>query len=328
MWEKYLISRLLLFVLFLAFWVLIIQDIGYAYSKGKIYFSEPNKIYRANLNGTDVEEILTGIGWVTDLALDMKNRKIYWVSPPRIYRANLDGSNIEKIIEGEVQNNPPGKLSNDPFSIALDIEANKVYWGNNGPWDIRSVNNDGSNIEHIVIEDIILNNVLLRISIDAESLELDVKEGKMYFVDSHQDNIARANLDGSDYEHLGIFLVDPRGLTLDLQNREMYWTQQARGIIRRASFDGDNKETLLTDLTIPYDIALDIHSREMYWTEGDNRKGIVSRIRRANFDGSKVTEIYNGLNSIFAIALDVDRFYDVVPTTDRLTNIWASMKVK
>lgn len=227
-----------------------------------------------------------------------------------------------------VQNNPPGKLSNDPFSIALDIEANKVYWGNNVPWEIRSVNNDGSNIEHIVIQDIVLNNVLLRISIDAESLELDVKEGKMYFVDSHQDNIARANLDGSDYEHLGIFLVDPRGLTLDMQNREMYWTQQARGIIRKASFDGDNKETLLTNLTIPYDITLDIHSREMYWTEGDNRKGIVSRIRRANFDGSKATEIYNGLNSIFAIALDVDRFYDVAPTSEKLTTIWANVKVR
>ena len=323
--NRFPISRLLLFILVSVILVIIIQDLGFAYRKGKIYFSEPDKIKRASLNGTNVEEILTGVGRVTDIALDMTNRKIYWVSPPRIYRANLDGSRIEKIIDGGVPNNPQGKVTNDPFSIALDIEAKKIYWGNNGPWDIRSVNYDGSDIEHIAIKHFVFDNVLFPITIDAESLELDVRDGKMYFVDSFQDNIARANLDGSDYENLGISLNDPRGLTLDLQNRKMYWTQVAMGTIRSASFDGDNKETLLTDLVIPTDIALDIHSREMYWIEKDIKKQKSSRIRRANFDGSNVTDIFNGLKSN-CFALDIDRFYDVAPTTEKLTTTWANVK--
>lgn len=317
--NRFLISRLLLFILVSVILVIIIQDVGYAYRKGQIYYSEPDKIKRASLNGTNVEEILTGVGRVTDIALDMKNRNIYWVSPPRIYRANLDGSSIEKIIDGGVPNNPQGKVTNDPFSIALDIEANKVYWGNNGPWDIRSVNYDGSDIEHIAIKDIFF------VPTDVESLELDVRDRKMYFADSLQDNIARANLDGSEYENLGISLNDPRGLTLDLQNRNMYWTQVAMGTIRRASFDGANKETLLTDLVIPTDIALDIHSREMYWIERDIVKQKSSRLRRANFDGTNVTDIFNGLKSN-CFALDIDRFYDVAPTTEKLTTTWANVK--
>ncbi len=323
--NQFLISRLLLFILVSVILVIIIQDVGYARRKGYIYFTERDKIKRMNINGTDVKEILTGVGWVRDIALDMSNRKIYWVTPPRIYRANLDGSKIEMIVDKVAPNKPPREAANNPFSIALDIKANKVYWGNNGPWDIRRVNYDGSDIEHIAIKHFVFDNVLFPITIDAESVEIDVREGKMYFADSFQDNIARANLDGSDYEDLGISLNDPRGLILDMQNRKMYWTQVS-GKIRRASFDGENKETLLTELDYLGDIALDIQSRDMYWVEWDVEKRNWSRIRRANFDGSNVTDIYNGLNSIFAIALDIDRFYDVIPTTEKLTTTWAHVK--
>lgn len=325
MCNRFHISRILIFTLILVLLVVITQDFGYARRKGEIYFTEHDKIKRVSLNGTNVEEILTGIGGVTDIALDMTNRKIFWVSPPRIYCANLDGSSIEKILDREVPNQPQGKVTNYPFSIALDIKAKKIYWGNNGPWDIRSVNYDGSNIEYIAIKDIFFDNVLLPIAIDAESLELDVKDGKMYFVDSLNDNIARANLDGSNYEHLRISLNDPRGLSLDLKNRKMYWTHLIWDRIRRASLNGDDKETVLTDLESPSDIALDIHSQEMYWIERDIEKQKVSRIRRANFDGSNVTEVFNGLNSILGIALDVDRFYDVTPT-EKLTTLWANVK--
>ena len=322
--NQFLISRILLLIVLSVLLVIIIQDVGYTRRKGYIYFTERDKIKRMNINGTDVKEILTGVGWVRDIALDMSNRKIYWVTPPRIYRANLDGSKIEMIVDKVAPNKPPREAANNPFSIALDIEANKIYWGNNVPWGIRSVNNDGSNIEYIEME----RNVLLPFSIDAESLELDVRDDKLYFADSFNGTIARANVDGSNHEHLGISLMDAWGLALDLHNRRMYWTQVVTGIIRSASFDGKGKTTILTDLVNPGDIALNMYSQEMYWVE----KGIVKqkpgRIRRANFDGSNVTDIFNGSNFIYEIALDVDRFYDVKPTTEKLTTTWANVKSK
>ena len=62
-----------------------------------------NKIQRANLNGTNIEDLVTNfdIG-ADDLALDVSGGKMYWADnqEDKIYRANLDGSQIERLYAG------------------------------------------------------------------------------------------------------------------------------------------------------------------------------------------------------------------------------------
>ena len=58
------------------------------------------KIQRTNLNGSNIEDIITqdilGSDWgIGSPGLDINRGKIYWCVNHRIYRANLDGSNVK-----------------------------------------------------------------------------------------------------------------------------------------------------------------------------------------------------------------------------------------
>ena len=58
----------------------------------------PGKILRANLNGTNVEDILARLN-PRSIALDVAGGKIYWAqADERILRANLNGTNVENVV--------------------------------------------------------------------------------------------------------------------------------------------------------------------------------------------------------------------------------------
>ena len=60
-----------------------------------------DKIQRANLDGSNVEDLITqGLGSPGGIALDVAGGKMYWTDSgtDKIQRANLDGSNIEDLV--------------------------------------------------------------------------------------------------------------------------------------------------------------------------------------------------------------------------------------
>ena len=64
---------------------------------GKIYWADVGAdIQRANLDGTDVEDLVTVLESPTGIAIDTIAGKIYWPDggTDKIQRANLDGTNI------------------------------------------------------------------------------------------------------------------------------------------------------------------------------------------------------------------------------------------
>ena len=74
-------------------------------SEGKMYWVDRGtaKIKRANLDGSEVEDLVTtGLEEPTDLALDPDGGKMYWTDglTDKIQRANLDGSRIEDLVTG------------------------------------------------------------------------------------------------------------------------------------------------------------------------------------------------------------------------------------
>ena len=125
----------------------------------------------------------------------------------------------------------------------------------------------------------------------------------MYWTDWLNDDIRRANLDGSNIETLitldddpydSISRGDPFGIVLDVDGGKMYWTDLIKfQRIRRANLDGSNIETLITDVgAFPSSLALDGDGGKMYWT--DNR---ARNIRRANLDGSNIETLITGLDA-------------------------------
>ena len=263
-----------------------------------------NKIQRADLNGTNIEDLITstnGLRNPAGIALDVTNLKMYWVEgsgdTSKIRRANLDGTNIEDLITST------NGLS-FPQNIVLDVTNRKMYWTDEGNSKIQRANLNGTNIEDLITSINGLGN--------PEGIALDVTNRKMYWTEGFADTskIRRANLDGTNIEDLIISingLVTPVGIVLDVPNRKMYWAEGSGDTpkIRRADLDGINIEDLVTNhgLVRPTGIALDVTNGKIYWSDAS-----ASKIQRANLDGTNIEDLVtstDGLSYPYGFALGI-----------------------
>jgi hypothetical protein len=238
----------------------------------------------------------------------------------RVMSCNPDGSDLKTIISGA------GKL---PDGIVVDVEAGHIYWTNMGSvvvsdGSIHRANLDGKNPTTIVPEGR---------THTPKQLQLDKKNGKLYWSDREGMGVMRANLDGSGIETLietGHGDEDRRdarkqcvGIALDVDRGQLYWTQKGpenagQGRIFRAGTEIPKGQTpstrndieLLYDaLPEPIDLDLDLASRTMYWTDrGDPPRG--NTVNRAPMDvtpgARKDPEIvFNHLMEGIGLALDL-----------------------
>ena len=212
----------------------------------KMYWTDfiTNKIQRADLTGSNVEDLVTtGLIVPQGIALDLSNSKMYWIDAGtrKIQRADLTGSNVEDLVTTGLSG---------PLGIALDLINSKMYWTDFGTDKIQRANFDVSNVEDLVTG---LSNPF--------GIALDLANSKMYWTDLGTDKIQRANLDGSNVEDLvtnADGLSSPQGIALDLTNSKMYWADFGTNKIQRADLTGSNVEDLVTGLSSPVFIALEV----------------------------------------------------------------------
>ncbi len=240
----------------------------------KLYWSDwgTDKIQRADLDGSNVQDLVSGAGLngPDGLSLDLSGGKIYWADAGtnKIQRANLDGSGVEDLVTG----------LGIPYGLALDVSGGKMYWTNRQTNKIQRANLDGSGSEDLVTSGLTFPG----------ALALDVSGGKMYWTNPGARKIQRADLGGSNVEDLVTSgLSSPLGLALDVSGGKMYWTDRGTDKIQRADLGGANVEDLVTSgLDSPNGLALDISGGKMYWAdEGANK------VQRANLDGSGVEDL-------------------------------------
>ena len=246
----------------------------------KLYWSDwgTDKIQRADLDGSNVEDLISGAGLDRPygLSLDSAGGKIYWADSGtrKIQRANLDGSGIEDLLTLTDEN--------IPYGLALDVSGGKIYWVDSVTKKIQRANLDGSGIEDLLTDQ--------NIPFD---LALDVSGGKMYWTNPFPAKIQRANLDGSGAEDLVTSGI-PGALALDVAGGKMYWTDRFTNKIHRADLSGSNVEDLVTSgLGNPSGIALDVAGGKMYWTDEETNK-----VQRANLDGTGVEDLLTGSDGL------------------------------
>jgi hypothetical protein len=206
-------------------------------------------IYRSNLDGSEVELLITDAsGSFNGIALDVSRGKMYWANSNKIQRANLDGTEVETFLSS---------LSPQPRGLAWNAANEILYWTAGG-----AVGRYFAGIQ-----------TLAETGGDAVyEVELDVAGNKMYW--AANDGIRRANLDGSNVEHIvpdsasgsGMF-----GLDLDLDGGKIYfsWFFSTGSEIRRANFDGSQVETLRDGLRSPRGIALLIDPASVLANDGN-----------------------------------------------------------
>ncbi len=209
--------------------------------------------------------------------------------------ANPDGSDLKTIIsEGR-------KL---PDGLVADRDAGHIYWTNMG----NPKENDGS----ILRSDLDGRNMTTIVppggTFTPKQLQLDKKNGKLYWSDREGMRVMRASLDGSHVETLvdtsrGDVRPGPDarawcvGIAVDTAGGKIYWTQKGsddagQGRIFRANIElpqgqapanRQDTELLYDNLPEPIDLDLDVANRVMYWTDrGDPPRG--NTVNRAPMD--------------------------------------------
>ena len=117
--------------------------------------------------------------------------------------------------------------------------------------------------------------------------------GKLYWVGGNQ--LARANLDGSEFEVLVSELDAPDGLVVDLSQQMVVWTNMSRGpngSLQRSNLQGEPLPGDGKYLVAPAsfetgkEIELDTTNSKLYWADRDGKK-----ILRANIDGSNLETV-------------------------------------
>ena len=218
--------------------------VGLAYdaTNEKIYFSDFDtyplgNIWRANLDGSNEEMIVSDIGDPYGLVLDEVNSKIYWVDDDgNVSRANLDGSSPEigilNITDGQWR------------AIALDVENNKMYAYEVNEENLYVANLDGTNPEILIS------------GIYGYAIAVDTVNNKIYFDDQNEELFNVANLDGSNIQTIDANGTRIYGIQIDNETNKLYWSGRDSGELYRADLDGSNLEILASGISSPRGIAL------------------------------------------------------------------------
>ena len=242
-------------------------DIALDISSSRMYWTSGCKIQRANLDGSNVEELVASSEGIKEgIALDIDGNKMYWTvwnaTINKIQRANLDGSDVEDIITD----------LRSPRGIALDVPNAKMYWADLGAGKIQCANLDGSDVEDIITD-----------LMGPNGIALDLDGNKIYWADEFSGKIQCANLDGSNLKTLFVrygkligtainipldilglkiyYANSPIGIALDISGGKIYWTTPHRYKVQRANLDGSNIEDVVIDSIITIGIALSTPSQ-------------------------------------------------------------------
>jgi hypothetical protein len=239
------------------------------------------------------------------------------LSGGRIHSMSLDGSERRVIVTD----------CRLPDGIAVDVAAGHIYWTNMGvphlnDGSIERADLDGNNRKVIIPEGS---------TFTPKQIQLDKKNGKLYWCDREGMRVMRSNLDGSQIETLieaGCGDTDRRdqtrwcvGITLDPERQQIYWTQKGpdngeKGRIFRAGIEVPKGETAAarSDIEVffdhlpePIDLELDLRNRVLYWTDrGDPPRG--NTVNRAPVDVTPIPDpqiLVTHLMEGIGIALDV-----------------------
>ncbi|MFK8101274.1 MAG: T9SS type A sorting domain-containing protein [Saprospiraceae bacterium] len=145
-----------------------------------------NKIQRANLDGTNVEDLITGgiIQEPHDIQLDLTAGKMYWTdrAADKVMRADLNGTNAETLVNTGISN-----LS----FILLDVEKGVFYWGDTFNGRLSRASLDGSNV-------ILLNGQFP--SGSPYRIEFNDARNRLFFSDITNGKIYSCDLGGLDIQ--------------------------------------------------------------------------------------------------------------------------------
>lgn len=203
----------------------------------KLYIADygAGKIYRSNLDGSNLQEFRSGVGDPNGLAIDYEMNQLYFDTSNGIRRADLDDETLnqyEDFVTGQ---------ANDPDGIAIDPVTRKLFWNNydGGVW-VKNL--DGTGQAEIVPG-------------GQGGGSIAVVGNRIYFdeyMGSGDIYLKSANFDGSGVTTLatGISRV-VYGIAYEPEEEKIYWVDRNKRMIMRSNLDGSSAETFHEDTAGP-----------------------------------------------------------------------------
>ncbi len=292
------------------------EDVAADTAGGRIYWTAfPDSIRRAELDGTNIQTLLSGRAGPSNIELDVARGRMYWTEPDlgQILRASLDGSSVELVYEGgeplnlklfpsdgEPYWSDPrrGIFRSDldggavvgvvtgiePDGFTVDLNSRDVFWTSGGTVFRRSLSGG------------LIEQVLTGLS-DPGGMDVDSATGLLYWGDRIRDKVQRATPDGEIVQDLTI--GTPGGVQVDRRNGQVYWTEWRS--IRRGSVNGGQIEDVVTD-GFPGGFALNVREGVLYWTDYD-----LGRVFRRAIEGGPVLQLASGFREPTEVVLDDTR---------------------
>ena len=301
---------------------------------GKVYWTEAGSIRRANLDGTNRQNVVTGLS--TPASLSISSAPVEVLIPqsqrPPIYWQTGTGG-LQRLTGATVSSFP--QAAQNATGLAVDAAAGKIYWIekiDDRSGRIRSANLDGTNVRLVSA----LTSVPMGIAVDVSNKRLyitngwgkvqrldvdgrnfrsdmitglsaprgiavDAAGGRIYWTEQTSETTGRlqsANLNGGNVRLVASLTSAPMGIAVDVSNKRLYITN-GWGKVQRLDVDGRNfRSDMITGLSAPRGIAVDAAAGRIYWTAR-------GKIQRANLDGTNVQDVVRGVSAPVGIALNV-----------------------
>jgi|GEM_PF-3672965 len=244
-----------------------------SYGQTQIFWGNTSTdiIYSADLDGSNVQPTITGLGFPEDVNYNPDADVLYYVDGgggalSNVTQINTDGSGSVTLIDNLAS----------PDGVAVDLCAGKIYYAESTPANISRMDLDGSNVEVVISG----------AASGVEGIAIDPVNQKLYWVNTGGQTIMRADFDGTGIET--VFTVPSAGplkLAKDMSSGILYFTEFTGGSsVSSINGDGTGYTTLVPGLDSPGGIALDLPSGKMFFADRD---GVYS----ANIDGSGLTTL-------------------------------------
>lgn len=266
-------------------------DIEVDWNNGEVYWSDEcqQKIERTDLDGSNRAELITaadGLGQPSSFVLDLVHEYMYWVDclGRKIQRARLTGENIEDLVTEGIETPEAAN------GLALDVVAGKLYW-TDIVVGISRANLDGTDAEVLIADlDIPLDD-------DPYSIQLDLVNRRMYWLDVEKHILASAHLDGTDFH---VELTQAPGRNLTLHDGYFYWSN---GRILRSAVDDELFEPVVENRKgFMYNLALDPLTSTLFWGDTQNVYSFA-----LTTEAETILAPIETLGRVIAIAFDAQR---------------------
>ncbi|GAA0893489.1 hypothetical protein GCM10009122_31680 [Fulvivirga kasyanovii] len=207
----------------------------------KIYYTDSDNgaLMRANLDGSEIEEVVSGFTSPRDIALDIDNNMAYVADRggDAVYAVDLTDKSKEILYDNA--GSGLGKLP-----VGLDIYDGNLYITcvDVGAEAVWKGNVDGSGVTRII--DYATGGY-------GYGLAIDEQNERIYFDNADNSTIMSANLDGSGVQTITETTDRAYGIAIDNENGKIYWTEIESGNVYMADLNGANKVTLSSDFSDP-----------------------------------------------------------------------------